>query len=416
MNNGKTFSGYEWFSVLNERDIPEKITGTEAQQDVYTMVVAAMEKDPGVAQQILDLYTGDPEYKTLLLTGIYGLPDISLKALNRTPPVIGGIREELLMVPFKDARGKDTGTRPGMVISAEDFKAMFKDLWGKYRKQGELKKKSEKSDKVVDMTLGEHIVKEHAFNTLISVIGFTILQHDQIKLLPGKTFTMNIAGTNVALSETGAGRHGQSWEKVRKLYDVVRATSNPAMFDNVLGNLKAKMQARFKIFEVQKDLDSEAAEKEEITAVVEYVMMSLDELNFGEGGKPGLSDRGALYLYHVLTFPLVEAEMHIYRSEKAAIDKIVKKYVVASDVTLKSKISEKLQDRYPSIRNITGEDDSAEHNILTTTSPDTLWRKADDGIDISKESNSHIFSKVDQTQKHKTWRQVNETDTSRYMD
>ena len=104
MNNGKTFSGYEWFSVLTERDVPEKITGTEAQQDVYTMVLAAMKKDPGVAQQILDLYTGDPEYKILLLTGIYGLPDISLKALNRPPETkLSGINKKYLTGNFREA-------------------------------------------------------------------------------------------------------------------------------------------------------------------------------------------------------------------------------------------------------------------------------------------------------------------------
>ena len=322
MNNGKTFSGYKWFSVLNEREVPEKITGTEPQQDVYTMFVAAMKKDPGVAKQILDHYTKDPEYKTLLLTGIYGLPDISLKALNRPPKnALSGIHKKYLTGNFREAPAappkkkskkekevenhpqldfdNDDGYKPvNFVISADDFNGMFKELWLKYVKQGET-------------LISQHIIEQHAYNTLISVIGFTILQHDQISQIPGETFTMLIAGKKVALSPTGAGQSGQSWKNVKNLYDKARAQTNPAMFDNVLGNIKAIMQKYTQdIFDTQKDLDSEF--DTQVTASAEYVMKSLDALKFGKGSTPGLSDTGALYLYHVLTYPLVEADETIY--------------------------------------------------------------------------------------------------------
>ena len=208
------------------------------------------------------------------------------------------------------------------------------------------------------------------------------------------------------------------------------------MFDNVLGNLKAKMQEYSPIFEIQEDLDSKF--EEEITASAEYVMKSLDALKFGEGGMPGLSERGALYMYHVLNYLIAEASfpdsIYIKPAEKAAIDKIVSDANVAeSDPTLRRKISALLQEQYPFLKDEDPDNDDKVKQLLKgleDKSPDNLWKTeltGPHGYDIKpdiyhgqlepkKESNSHTFSKVDQTQKHKTWRQVNETDTSRYMD
>ena len=397
MNNGKTFSGYEWFSVLNEAMPAGGVTGTAAQQDVYSIVLNAVKTDTVIAQQIVDLYLGEPDGAHLLLMGMFGLPDITFGPLKNTPEIeIGGIADMHMN------REVEKESQPGIEVDKETFKKMFSELWAKYKPQGE-----------GSADIGSDVLKYHALNTLSSIIGYTILQNGQeddrgfrIIMPDGTKRIFGWAGGKKVKETSGH----LSWDTLRRQYDAVRAIA-PAMFDNVLGNLKAKMQKH------QPDIFKETEEIKVTTdATVAPVLSDIENLNFGEGGKPGLSDTGALYLYHVLTFPLVEAEMHIYRSEKAAIDKIVKTYDVVSDVTLKSKIREKLLDRYPSIRYITGEDDSAEHNILTTTSPDELWRTADDGIDITEESNSRIFSKVDQTQKHKTWRQVNETDTSRYMD
>jgi hypothetical protein len=427
MNNGKTFSGYEWFSVLNETMPAGGVTGTAAQQDVYSIVLNAVTTDTVIAQQIVDLYLGEPDGAHLLLMGMFGLPDITFGPLKNTPDrEIGGIADTHMNREVKDE------SQPGIVFEKGTFEKMFSELWAKYKPQGE-----------GAADIGRDVLIQHALNTLSSIIGYTILQNGQeddrgfrILMPDGTSRIFGWAGGKYTKEEKG----NLSWDTLRRQYDAVRAIA-PAMFDNVLGNLKAKMQKH------QPDIFKETEEIKDTTEGTALTVISdIEDLKFGEGDTPGLSERGALYLYHILNYRIFEAALpdsiYIKPEEKAAIDNIAKEVLYTggkSDAKLRRKISELLQKQYPFLKDLPSTDtpDSPGQvkqllKGLEDKSPDDLWR-TDPGtipqkaelstgggyhgqLEPKKESNSRIFSKVDQTQKHKTWRQVNETDTSRYMD